>query len=132
MEDARILVETRDSRRSRVRLRQMPFLWRVADEEKIRDRQATCRAGVSATGGPRQSKRPTGLHVLDVALAKRCHAKAPWVLDWSFRITISKFPEEPRASKGRRRWLGVSGGFSPWRSMRQRLMRASRRAAYPG
>jgi len=24
------------------------------------------------------------LHVFDPALAKRCHAEAPWMLDWSF------------------------------------------------
>ena len=37
VEDARNLVETSDSRRSRDRLRQMPFLRRVADEETIPD-----------------------------------------------------------------------------------------------
>jgi hypothetical protein len=37
IEDARNLVETSDSRRSRDRLRQMPFLRRVADEETIPD-----------------------------------------------------------------------------------------------
>ena len=36
-EDARNLVETCDSRRSRDRLRQMLLLWRVADEETIPD-----------------------------------------------------------------------------------------------